>query len=188
MKFSQVILLILISTGLAFTSCKDSADESKTDTPASVSPTANPGEDGGVMQPTNPGNIAVDPGGAAAMGTNTTGGKKEHHYICNTEGCEGNSMSAGKCPVCSAELVHNAAYHSQNNSGGANNANAATPIMIDPETGKPTTATPATPPSGQNASGEYHYACDAGHPGAAMAGKCSTCGAELKHNPAYHNK
>lgn len=188
MKFSQLILLFLIGTGLTMVSCKDSDVESKTDTPASVSPTANPAEDGGVMQPTSPGNIAVQPGGAAATGQTTSGaGGKQHHYICNTEGCDGNSMSAGKCPVCSADLVHNQAYHSQNNSGDAN-TNAATPIMIDPETGKPTTATPATPPSAQNASGEYHYACAAGHPGAAMAGKCSTCGAELTHNPAYHNK
>ena len=187
MKFSQLILLVLISTGLAIVSCKDSADESKTETPASVSPNANPAEDAGVMQPTSPGNIAVQPGGAAATGGTTSGGAKEHHYICQTEGCTGNSMSQGKCPICNADLVHNQAYHSQNNSGGAN-TNAATPVMIDPATGKPTTANPATPPSAQNASGEYHYACPAGHPGGAMAGKCSTCGAELTHNSAYHNK
>jgi hypothetical protein len=186
MKFSHLILFACLGVCTTFISCKDSAEESKTETPASVSPNANPDENSGIMEPTtSPGTMAVQPGGAAATGGATTG--SQAHYTCQTAGCTGSGAAQGPCPVCGADLVHNQAYHSQG-AGSTPGASPSTPVMIDPATGQPATPAQTTPPSAQNAAGEYHYACPAGHAGAASAGNCSTCGAALTHNTAYHNK
>lgn len=194
MKLSQLILLAIISVGVTMIACKDSAEESKSDTPETVSPNGNATTDPGIMDPTTPGTLTspsgtlTSPTGAATTGgTPATAAGSQAHYTCQTPGCTGSGAAQGNCPVCSKPLVHNAAYHAQANPG-APSTTPTTPIMIDPATGKPTTATPATPPSAKNAAGEYHYACPAGHAGGAAAGKCSTCGAELTHNSAYHNK
>jgi hypothetical protein len=180
MKFSHLILLSLFCAGISMISCKDSAEESKTDTPEVVSPNSN--GDMGVMSPTNQTVPAIqqDPNTAAGA----TGGQQ--HYKCQTAGCAGGGAAAGSCPVCGAELVHNQAFHSQNQATPA--TPSTTPVMIDPATGQPATPEQMSPPSAQNSAGEYHYACPSGHAGAASAGKCSTCGAELTHNAAYHNK
>lgn len=185
MKLSQLILLACLSVCMTIVSCKDSAEESKTETPASVSPNANPSDNPGMMQPTTTGNMAVQPGGAAAAGGATTGAQP--HYTCQTAGCTGSGAAQGPCPVCGADLVHNQAFHAQS-AGNTPGSSPSTPVMIDPSTGQPAAPGQATPPSAQNAAGEYHYTCAAGHAGAGTAGNCSTCGAALTHNAAYHNK
>ena len=107
------------------------------------------------------GTVATDP---AAAGQPISLGGNEAHYKCTKEGCTGKGDAAGKCPLC----------------GTAN------PVQVNPTGGTPSTATP-TPPSAQNAKGEYHYSCAKGHPGAATAGNCAKCGEPLTHNQAYHN-
>ena len=194
MKFSRLILLACISVCMTFVSCKDSAEESKSDTPASVSPNANPATNPGVMDPTNqaaqtPAAQPASPGTQQQINIPTTaavGG--ESHYKCPTAGCTGGGDAKGACSVCGAELAHNQAYHAQNQGAQTPVPSQTTPIMIDPASGKPATPEQLSPPAAQNASGEYHYACPAGHAGAGSAGSCSTCGAELAHNTAYHNK
>ena len=87
MKLSHLILLACVSVCMTVVSCKDSAEESKSDTPTAVSPNATPTENPGVMQPTNaPGTIAVQPGGAAAQSSGGNTGGAQAHYTCNTEG------------------------------------------------------------------------------------------------------
>ncbi len=186
MKFSHLILLACVSVCMTFVSCKDSTDESKSDTPESVSPNANPDGSPGIMDPTMQ---PVSPGGQQAINNPNAAVGGESHYKCQTVGCTGGSASQGSCPVCGAELVHNQAFHAANQGEQAPpSASQTTPVMIDPATGKPATPEQIAPPSAKNSAGEYHYACPAGHAGAGAAGNCSTCGAALTHNTAYHNK
>ncbi len=179
MKFSHLILLTCLTACMTIVACKDSAEESKNETPTSASPNANEGDNSGIMNPTTPaGNQAVN---------NPTAINGEPHYKCQTAGCTGNALAQGNCPICGAELVHNQAYHNQSGSGTPGTS-PSTPVMIDPATGQPATDQQMTPPPAKNAAGEYHYTCPAGHAGAGAAGNCSTCGAALSHNAAYHNK
>lgn len=128
-----------------------------------------------------------DPNAAAINVSN------EKHYTCPNK-CEGSGGDAkGTCPVCGAEYVHNAAYHSQN--PGAEGTSPENPIQIDPNAGAtnqpaaPTSATPVEPPAAQNAAGEWHFACSKScGGGGGSQGACPKCGAELVHNQAYHNK
>jgi hypothetical protein len=103
------------------------------------------------------------------------------HYIC-AKNCAGSGgPSAGTCPVCGAEYIHNDAFHAQDAAaeqpqitlGDQNNVNAATP---------PPPAEPA-----QNANGVWHYTCASGCAGGGGApGSCASCGGALQHNDAYH--
>lgn len=118
------------------------------------------------------------------MGTNptpaaSTGGVL--HYIC-AKNCAGSGgPSAGTCPVCGAEYIHNDAFHAQDAAqeqpqitlGDQNNLNATPP---------PPPAEPA-----QNASGVWHYTCASGCAGGGGApGSCANCGGALQHNDTYH--
>jgi hypothetical protein len=112
------------------------------------------------------------------------------HYKCTNATCTGTGDAAGKCAVCGAELVHNAAFHGAPTTPGSTPENAVT---IDPASGKPAitpVAGSATPPPAKNEAGVYHFTCSkAGcDGGGAAAGKCPKCGGDLAHNPAYHNK
>ncbi|MDX1684755.1 MAG: hypothetical protein R3275_05915 [Saprospiraceae bacterium] len=101
------------------------------------------------------------------------------HYIC-PEGCEGGAGAAGPCPNCGAQLVHNSAFHAAANTQVQGQQNIQNPQLQQ-------TAPPQTQAPAQNAQGEYHYVCPKGCAGgAAGAGVCSVCGAQLQHNTAYH--
>lgn len=50
------------------------------------------------------------------------------------------------------------------------------------------TTTVSPPPTPANNSGVDHYTCPDGHPGAAAAGNCATCGKPLVHNQAFHSQ
>ena len=95
------------------------------------------------------------------------------HYICPNN-CAGSGGAAqGACPVCGAQYLHNQAWHDQQTQPGAQPA--AEPFQ-QPD---------ALP--GQNSLGVWHYTCTAGCPGGSGAmGNCTTCGAALVHNDAYH--
>jgi hypothetical protein len=116
------------------------------------------------------------------MGTSpaasNTGGVQ--HYICANNCAGSGGPSAGTCPICGAEYIHNDAFHAQDASqeqpqitlGDQNNTNAATP--------------PPTEPA-QNAKGVWHYTCASGCAGGGGApGSCASCGGALQHNDAYH--
>ena len=92
--------------------------------------------------------------------------------------------AAGQPISLGGNEAHNQAYHAQ--AVGTPGSSPANPVQVNPTGGTPATATP-TPPSAQNAKGEYHYSCAKGHPGAATAGNCAKCGEPLTHNQAYHN-
>ena len=166
MKLSHFFLLALISTMMTVVACKDNKDAATTE--------------GGTAQDSITaagGTMTADPAVAA---TPSAGG--EAHYKCTKAGCTGTGAAQGKCPICGTDLVHNQAFHAQ--AAGAPGSSPVNPVQVNPTGG--TTATP-TPPSAQNAKGEYHYTCAKGHAGAASAGNCGTCGEPLAHNQAYHN-
>ncbi len=102
----------------------------------------------------------------------TTSGLVQH-YICPNN-CEGSGGPAqGSCPVCGAQYLHNQAWHDQQQGAQASQQ----PFQQQPD---------ELP--GQNALGVWHYICNAGCPGGSGAmGNCTTCGAALVHNDAYHN-
>ncbi|GAA3787042.1 hypothetical protein GCM10022271_19490 [Corallibacter vietnamensis] len=96
-----------------------------------------------------------------------------YHYTCNN-GCNGGSDAAGMCSVCGSILMHNQAYHNNQNATPANTPSS--PF-----------AAPANTSSGQNAAGLWHYICNNGcSGGSGSAGNCSSCGNALAHNAAYH--
>lgn len=165
MKLSHFFYCSAIACILLMTACKDK-NAAETTPEQTVSPEASPG--------TAPANAPIT----------VAGGGTEQHYKCTKEGCTGGGAAQGKCPVCGSDLVHNQAFHAQNTPAGSSPAN---PVPIDPKTGQPAANAQPTPPPAQNAKGEYHYTCAKGHPGAATAGNCATCGGALTHNQAYHN-
>ncbi|MDZ4748678.1 MAG: heavy metal-binding domain-containing protein [Saprospiraceae bacterium] len=166
MKISHFLILALISTCLSVVACKDKKAETTTEGETTTSPE---------------GIVTTDP---ASAGQPISLGGNEAHYKCTKESCTGKGDAAGKCPVCGTELVHNQAFHAQ--ATGAPGSSPANPVQVNPTGGTAATATP-TPPSAQNAKGEYHYSCAKGHAGAATAGNCGTCSEPLSHNQAYHN-
>jgi len=164
-------MLILVSTCLTIVSCKGNKDE-----------TASEGQTvdslGGIIP-------AVDPAMTATPAA--IGAGSEAHYKCTKQGCTGSGAAQGKCPVCGTDLVHNQAFHAQ--AAGAAGSSPSNPVEVTQSGGTPTTASPTatpTPPSAQNAKGEYHYKCSKSHAGAASAGNCGTCGEPLTHNQAFH--
>ena len=165
MKYSHLFALTLIASLALFTSCKDNG-AATTEQPQAPATTE-------TINPTDP------------NATTSTSPSGEQHFKCQKPGCTGGADAQGKCPVCGSDLVHNAAYHGQTVPQGSSPANA---VPIDPKTGAPTANVQPTPPPAQNAKGEYHYTCAKGHPGAATAGNCATCGAALTHNKAYHDQ
>jgi ribosomal protein S27E len=97
------------------------------------------------------------------------------HYTC-PKGCEGGGGSAVPCSNCGTTLVHNQGYH------GATNTSTQ-PLGQNPVQAQPKPAEPA-----QNANGVWHYTCPNGcSGGGGSASPCSSCGATLAHNQAYHS-
>lgn len=180
MKQTFLFSLLVICLGLAMSSCGNKAETTTTDGQTMT-------DSLGAMT-----NVPV----AAETGTEQ-GVPGQAHYKCTTAGCSGTGAAAGKCPVCGAELEHNAAFHGTPATPGATatpaGATPQTAVTLDPATGKPAVtpvAGSATPPPAKNEAGVYHFACSkAGcDGGGAAAGKCPKCGGDLAHNPAYHNK
>ncbi len=90
------------------------------------------------------------------------------HYYCPNSCAGSGGDTAGSCPVCGTEYIHNQAYHNT------------------PTTGQ--SATTTTPEPDQNAAGVWHYTCSNGcSGGAGSAIACSQCGNTLVHNTLYHN-
>lgn len=167
MKILSYLVLVL---GLIFTSCSDSGSQSATEqAPAQTDQTAESDNGTPQINITNPEATGAKEQPVAAS---VEGGQ---HYICPNN-CEGSGgASAGTCPVCGTDYVHNAAFH-QKNSPAADGSGS--PVIST----NPTAAEPA-----QNASGVWHYTCPKGCAGGGgSAGPCSSCGATLAHNPAYH--
>lgn len=129
--------------------------------------------------PTDPGTMA-----ASAPSGNV------QHYICPKNCAGSGGPSAGTCPVCGSEYVHNQAYHNQSQAttpptGDQSIQKVTFPGSTTPAAPGSTTAAPPEP--AQNAAGVWHYTCPkgcAGGGGSAVA--CSKCGTTLAHNTAYH--
>lgn len=100
----------------------------------------------------------------------------QHYYCANA--CAGSGGdTAGSCPVCGSEYVHNQAFH--------NTQVATSQQPIQPGINQTTSSVPEPD---QNANGVWHYTCSngcAGGAGSAIA--CSQCGNTLAHNAGYHN-
>lgn len=116
---------------------------------------------------------AITPPGTPEPAINAAG---VFHYTC-PNGHTGGGGSATPCAECGTTLVHNTAYHDNNNtttpSAGAN------PAITPPAT---------TPEPAVNAAGVFHYTCPNGHAGGGgSATPCGECGTTLVHNTAYHN-
>lgn len=159
MKIMKRISTIAIATLLFFAMACSNDKNPSNQPPQQVIPPTN--------QPAPPINTNTVDNSAAANVPNAAG---QYHYVC-PNGDPGGAGSAGLCPTCNAQLVHNQAYHSTDQS--------QSPIT--------TTTTPAqNANAAQNAAGEWHYACPNGHAGAGVAGNCATCGAQLAHNQAFH--
>jgi hypothetical protein len=103
------------------------------------------------------------------------------HYICPNRCAGGGSEGQGKCPVCNADLVHNDAFHNQQQLPQQNMQKQT--ITTDPKINPPQ---PASDPP-QNAKGIWHFICPKGcGGGAGQAMACSNCGTHLQHNQNYH--
>ena len=157
MKFFHLITFLFI---LIFVACKDAPERPEPILDQSAQP---------ATTTTNP----VPPA------TTTTAGSVPH-YICPDACVGGGGPSAGNCPICGKTMVHNQAFHSQNQTQNT-----------VPPTGNVNNATPTTPPTqaepAQNANGVWHYTCANGCPGGAgSAVACATCGTILVHNTQYH--
>ena len=160
MKPFQLIIILLIGALFTMVACNSKKEDPVSEQP-SAEPTITLKGDTTIQSTTNP----------------TASAGSEHHFIC-PNACKGSGgTQAGKCPVCGAEYVHNDAFHK--------GQPVPEPAMkIDPATN---TAVP-TQTQAQNAAGVYHFICPKGHEGGAgVAGsKCAKCGADLEHNPAFH--
>ena len=159
MKFFQLLSMLALCAIIPMTSCSDSAKEERADEARKTLP---------VTPPAN--NVTSTSNSPLLDAPTTSSSNPEPHYKCpNNDG--GTGPSAGKCPICGADMAHNQAYHNQ-----------STPST------NPATPPPATPEPAQNAAGVWHYICMAGcSGGAGSAGSCSGCGGALTHNSAYHN-
>jgi len=161
--FSSILSILFIL--FVFGSCQketDSASVRKARESLQSSIPSNPSFD----QATPPSALPpITPAGSAPGGVS--------HYICPNN-CEGSGGEAqGNCPVCGTAYAHNAAYHNQGTTPGT----TPPPPAPNPEANAPAT----------NAAGVYHYICSAGCAGGAGAsGNCTSCGATLTHNAAYH--
>lgn len=108
-----------------------------------------------------------------------------HHYVC-ADKCEGGfSDNGGTCPVCGKTLVHNQAFHDQQQ--------AAPQMQVDQNSPN---IQQVTPPQTQDVSVPagadgvvHHYVCTRGCVGgnSTTAGNCPVCGNALSHNQAFHN-
>ena len=103
------------------------------------------------------------------------------HYICENKCENSGSNVAGTCPTCNTPYTHNAAFHNKDFLKNGPLNVPKTNLNTKSQANKP--ASPA-----KNAYGVYHYTCTNGcNGGAGTATKCTSCGADLVHNQAYHN-
>lgn len=161
MKYLRFITILLFSSTLFLSSCKEEVKE------APVEETLQPLD---LEKWANQGNTTQNSGAEPAQ--NAVG---LWHYTCS-KGCAGGAGLAGNCSTCGGLLAHNQAYH-----GTAN----AAPTTSTPFTTPNTTQT--LPEPSQNAAGVWHYSCNQGcSGGSGAAGNCNTCGNALAHNTAYH--
>ncbi len=167
MKYYKILSILLLSTVISFYACNDKSSAAKQEAREALE-AANPPSAPNATIP----NGATPPPPVVEPAQNADG---VWHYTCS-KGCAGGSGAKGNCFTCGGPLVHNTAYHPQNNS---------TPTTITP----PITpqATPPTPEPAQNAAGVWHYTCGNGCAGGGAAvGPCGTCGSTLAHNTVYH--
>jgi hypothetical protein len=129
---------------------------------------------------------------AAATSTTTvppvTAGVVDH-YTC-PNGHAG-APAAGNCVQCGTALVHNQAFHANDQVAPPANSNPMqefAPAAAGANSTTTVTPNAAAASPAQNAAGVYHYTCAAGCAGGAgAAGTCPSCGGALAHNQAYHN-
>ncbi|WP_162919903.1 hypothetical protein [Hanstruepera ponticola] len=160
MKYFKILTILLASSTLLLSSCKDKAE-----TPEATTTTEN-----SELQP-----LQVFDAQNQQKTTTAQNVSGVYHYTCSN-GCAGGAAAAGNCSTCGNALAHNQAYHSNNN----NTANTPATTPTNPA------ATPTPEPS-QNSAGVWHYTCGNGCAGGAgSAGNCSSCGGTLAHNSAYH--
>lgn len=135
--------------------------------------------------------ITLPDAGTSANVQQGAGG--QHHFMCSA-GCGGGGPSQGNCPSCGAALVHNDAYHAQEQTGNINPVQQAPSgqSMGDPKVKYPSvfnspSAPRASVPQGGGGGTGHHYICSAGcGGGGASQGSCPSCGATLVHNDAFH--
>ena len=158
MKYFKILTILLFSSVLTFTSCKDDKTEASETSTDEV-----------VREPLRVFDAQNQQNNSTAQSTSGV-----FHYTCSN-GCSGGAAAAGNCSTCGSALAHNQAYHSNNN-----NTNTPATTPTNPA------ATPTPEPS-QNTAGVWHYTCSQGcSGGAGSAVACSSCGNTLAHNSAYH--
>ena len=102
------------------------------------------------------------------------------HYICPNGHVGSGGAAEGTCSQCNAALVHNQAFHDNQNS---------TQITTTPAGQNTQQPGQTQPEPAQNAAGVWHYTCASGCAGGAgQPGNCAQCGGQLAHNAAYHNQ
>jgi hypothetical protein len=164
MKYLQLLALLLVSSVIFLSSCKE--------------PVKAPKEE--VLQPLNleqwanqPSAATQNPAAAGAEAAQNAVGV--WHYTCS-QGCVGGAGMAGNCNTCGGLLAHNAGYHANT----VNSSTSSTPFA--------TLNAPAGVEPSQNAAGVWHYSCGKGCAGGSgSAGNCNACGTVLAHNAAYHS-
>ncbi len=185
------LFLLIFTAVLAFSCNNDSAStgaDSATDALAPSATTTITPPDPNIQAPPAPGQVDIPAGPDGIV----------HHYICEKmDGGFGDA--AGLCPVCSANMAHNTAFHAQANApsdqpkvtlqGADGNPlpGGATISTSPPTNGQTINATPPPAEPAQNAKGVWHYTCTKGCAGGAgSAVACGKCGTTLVHNTTYH--
>ena len=175
MKFFYLASIVFLTLSVTFISCGESESDRIRREAQETLPQTTP-------------TTTTTPASIPAPNTSTAS-NPEPHYKCPNN-CEGGvGPGAGACPICGTDMAHNQAFHNQ--PGNTTTPSATPSTTINPDGTTPTTVPPpgtqAASPA-QNAKGVYHYTCPKGCAGgAAGAGKCASCGADLAHNQEYHN-
>lgn len=168
MKYFRILTILVFSSVITFSSCKDKED-TNIETETTQDATRQPLQ---VFDSPNATNAATPNPATLETAQNAQG---VWHYNC-AKGCAGGAGAAGNCATCGSPLAHNTAYHNDANNPTQNN----TPT-------NPAAQTPPTPEPSQNTAGVWHYTCAQGCAGGAgSAVACSSCGSTLAHNTAYH--
>ena len=151
----------------------------------------------------------LDPSTATSVPPTSTPPAGVEHYICPNGHAGSGGAAQGICSQCSAALVHNDAFHSNDVQNVQTNPLSTSPQAAPVFTPQPSGAVspvfqnnpvniggnafPNAPGVGtssepaQNAQGIWHYTCSngcAGGGGSAVA--CRVCGSTLVHNTLYH--
>lgn len=109
---------------------------------------------------------------------------KVWHFICANR-CEGgvSDVSGSNCPVCGQMLSHNQGFHAQEGEQQQPEIQQQEQqIDVEQIQRQMQEQEPA-----QNQQGTWHYICPNGcSGGSGSPAACSTCGATLTHNDAYH--